>query len=369
MNNPYLLLTPGPLSTSPTVKTAMLQDWCTWEADYNQIVQQIRQRLLDLAQADSKEYTAVLMQGSGTFGVEAVLGSVIPQDGVLAIFSNGTYGKRMEEMSAMLGLPHLYFEYAPDQIITAQQMEQALLEHPEITHIAFVHCETTTGILNPIEELAAVAKRNHKIVIVDAMSSFGGIPLPMQSTGIDFLISSANKCIQGVPGFCLIICRRDELIASQGRARSLSLNLFQQWKQMEEGQGKWRYTSPTHTVRAFYQALIELEEEGGVEQRYLRYKENHERLIAGMKKAGFKPYIRKEWQSPIITTFLYPEQFAFSFQHFYKYLRTQGFVIYPGKLTALEVFRIGNIGDVQPSQIDDLIHHVTHYVEEQIYEN
>jgi 2-aminoethylphosphonate-pyruvate transaminase len=351
MNEHYLLLTPGPLTTTQTVKETMLKDWCTWDNDYKQIVQEIRSKLLSIACANPEQYTAVLMQGSGTFGVEAVLGTVVPREGKLLILSNGAYGDRLQEIARVLSIRYAVLQFPPNLPINNSAVGTALKQDEEITHVAFVHCETTTGILNPLESVVQLCKQYGKIVIVDAMSSFGGIPIDLQRLNIDFMISSANKCIQGVPGFSFILCNINELSKLEGQARSLSLNLYDQWKVMEAEQGKWRYTSPTHTVRAFYQALLELEDEGGVELRYARYRDNQILLVESMKRIGLSPYLPDSLQSPFITTFKYPEWNGFTFESFYQFLKNRGFVIYPGKLTDAEVFRIGTMGDVHKKDI------------------
>ena len=247
----YLLLTPGPLTTSRTVKEAMLFDSCTWDDDYNLgVVQTIRQQLVQLA-TPADGYTAVLLQGSGSYAVEAVLGSVIGEQGKVLIVSNGAYGARMIEMAQLMGIACHPYDCGEVSRPDAAAIEQILQNDPAITHIAMVHSETTTGMLNPIEEVAELAKRYNKRYIVDAMSSFGGIPLDIAALNIDYLISSANKCIQGVPGFADVIAREAELAACKGRSRSLSLDLYAQWRCMEDNHGKWRFTSPTHTVLAF----------------------------------------------------------------------------------------------------------------------
>ncbi|MGG4145739.1 2-aminoethylphosphonate--pyruvate transaminase [Paenibacillus algorifonticola] len=369
MSNPYVLLTPGPLSTTLTVKEAMLKDWCTWDHDYKAIVQQIRRQLLEIGRASQEHYTALFMQGSGTFGVEATLGSVIPNDGKLLILQNGAYGKRMEDIAKVLHIPHASLEFKANEQIDPQVVERKLIEDSSITHVAMVHCETTTGILNPLEAVMEVIKRNHRIAIIDAMSSFGGIPIGVEELQIDFIISSANKCIQGVPGFSFMLCKREELMKCKGRARSLSLDLYDQWETMENGSGKWRFTSPTHVVHAFAQALKELAEEGGVEARHARYRTNQQIVVEGLRQAGFTAYLPRELQSPIITTFLYPTHIPFEFEHFYTFLKLAGFVIYPGKLTDARVFRIGNIGDVHARDMERLSEQLLRYVGEVNYEN
>lgn len=354
--NPYLLLTPGPLSTTLSVRRAMLRDWCTWDDDYNvEIVQIIRRRLVALATPQTNQYTSVLMQGSGTFCVEAVIGSAIPQDGHLLVLANGAYGQRLAKIAHRLRIPLTIQDSGESSPPDVDRLEQLLQKDASITHVALVHGETTTGMLNPLEEIARTVKEAGKTLIVDAMCTFGGVPLDIGALDIDFLISSANKCIQGVPGFGFVVAKHDALSGTEGRARSLALDLFDQWKTMEEGNGKWRYTSPTHTVRAFAQALTELEDEGGVPARHARYTRNQSVLSEGMAHLGFESLLPSQWQSPIITAFRYPETSAFEFKPFYSRLKERGYVIYPGKVTDLDTFRIGTIGDVDETKIRHLL--------------
>ena len=353
-DNPYILLTPGPLSTTKTVKAAMLRDWCTWDDDYNAIVQDIRSRLARLA-GDEATFTAVLMQGSGTFSVEATIGTAVPADGKLLVVANGHYGDRIGVIARRLNMDVLVLDLGETGRADPQVVAETLDADPAVTHVAVVHCETTTGMLNPVGEIGAAVKTRGRVYIVDAMSSFGGIPMDMEALGADFLISSANKCIQGVPGFGFVVARRSELEKCEGRARSLSLDLYHQWHEMEHKNGKWRYTSPTHVVRAFGQALSELEVEGGVPARFARYSENQRRLVAGMERLGFSCLLPKEIQSPIITSFMNPDHPDYDFRQFYDRLKERGWVIYPGKVTGADTFRIGNIGDVSPEDVDELL--------------
>lgn len=353
--NPYLLLTPGPLSTTASVKSVMQRDWCTWDEDYNQIVELIRTELVRLAVSRPDAYTAVLMQGSGTFAVESTIGTALPEHGHLLVLANGAYGQRIAEIAQILNIAHTCWDVGDTGALEAEGLNAILERDTRITHVALVHCETTTGRLNPIESLAPVIKQHGKILILDAMSSFGGIPLDMQTLGIDFLISSANKCIEGIPGFGFVIAPRTAMLAIPGQARSLSLDLFAQWQTMEEGQGKWRFTSPTHVVRAFQQALLELQEEGGISVRYQRYTHCQRQLVTGMRALGFTPLLSDSAHSPIITTFLSPQHPDFCFQRFYDQLKQRGFVLYPGKVTDHDCFRIGTIGTVDTDQIAALL--------------
>lgn len=352
---PYILLTPGPLTTSQTVKEAMLTDWCTWDEDYNlHIVEEIRKSLVSLATQHTGDYTSILLQGSGTYCVEAVIGSVIKPGDKLLILSNGAYGDRMGNIAEYHGISYDMLAFDETEQVSVSYVDDYLSHNAEITHVAVVHCETTTGVFNPLKEIAHLVKMHGKKLIVDAMSSFGGVPLDVHELGIDFLISSANKCIQGVPGFGFIIARCSELLHCKGVSKSLSLDIYDQWEAMEKGHGKWRFTSPTHVVRAFKQAMDELAEEGGVEVRHNRYCENHRVLVDGMRSLGFQTLLPDEIQSPVITSFLYPHV-DFNFKAFYTQLKERGFVIYPGKISQADTFRIGNIGDVHPEDFRQLI--------------
>jgi 2-aminoethylphosphonate-pyruvate transaminase len=355
VHNQYLLLTPGPLSTSCGVREAMMKDWCTWDDDYNKdIVQVIRQQIVTLA-TQSEGYTSVLMQGSGTASVEATIGSVMPKDGKLLVINNGAYGERIGQIAKYLDIDCDIIELGEVTLPCVEKIASILDKDKAITHVAMVHCETTTGMLNPIEAVCKVVKSRNKIMILDAMSSFGGIPMDIGSLGIDYMISSANKCIQGVPGFGFVIAKKSELEQCKGRARSLSLDLYAQWHCMEHNNGKWRFTSPTHTVRAFHQALIELADEGGIEARYQRYRVNQQILVEGMETLGFRCLLEKTLHSPIITSFYSPEHPDYDFKKFYLLLKEKGFVIYPGKVSNADCFRIGNIGDVHNADMQRLI--------------
>ena len=356
----YKLLTPGPLTTTATVKQEMLFDRCTWDDEYKQMTQKIRGQLLSIAGVSPAEYTAILLQGSGSFGVEAVLATALGAQDKCLIVTNGAYGDRMVAMANRMNLPHSVYSTPCERPPAAAEVKALLAQDPTLTHVAMVHCETTTGILNPLAEIAAIAKAQGKTLIVDAMSSFGGIDIPMGQLGIDFLVSSANKCIQGVPGFCFVLANRYKLLGCEGQARSLCLDLFDQWKEMERD-GKWRFTSPTHVVAAFSRALDELADEGGVPVRSARYRANNRLLRESLEDLGFSAFVAENLQSPIITTFLFP-QMDFDFTDFYDYVKARGFVLYPGKLTEIDSFRIGNIGEIYAEDIQKLIQIITGYM-------
>jgi 2-aminoethylphosphonate-pyruvate transaminase len=347
------LFTPGPLTTSATVKQAMLRDLGSRDAEFIEVIREIRAELLELGQVAGRGYEAVLVQGSGTFGVEAMVGSAIPADGKLLVVVNGAYGRRIVQIASTLRIPVMALEGPEDELPDLDRLEEALAGDPAVTHVAVVHCETTTGILNPVEAIGELVARHRRSYLVDAMSSFGAVPLDLAAAHVDFLVSSANKCIEGVPGFAFVVARREALLHTEGRARSVALDLHAQWRGLETD-GQFRFTPPTHALLAFRQALRELRAEGGVAARGARYRANQRLLSAGMERMGFEPYLRRAVQGPVITTFRYPSP-GFDFPRFYRALSDLGYVIYPGKLTQAACFRLGNIGRLSASDVEGLL--------------
>lgn len=358
-----LLFTPGPLTTSDSVKQAMSHDLGSRDAAFIEVISNIRHRLLQIGGIADGTYEAVLMQGSGTFAVESTISSLIPRDGKLLVAVNGAYGRRMAQIARTLAIETQTIVSPEAQPIDLKQIENLLARDESITHVGTIHCETTTGILNPVHEVGRLASRFQRTFIVDAMSSFAGTPIDIRGWGIDFLISSANKCIQGVPGFGFVLARRPLLLEAEGRARSVSLDLVSQWKAMETD-GQFRFTPPTHALLAFWQALQELEAEGGPSGRAARYSENQKILVEGMERLGFEPYLASQHQSHIITCFRYLLHPKFSFNEFYRRLSDKGFVIYPGKLTDSDCFRIGTIGHIFAKDIRALLLAIQNTLEE-----
>ena len=348
------LFTPGPLTTSRTVKQAMLRDLGSRDEEFMALVADVRARLLQLAGADAAHYTAIPMQGSGTFGIEATLGSTIAPEGKLLVAINGAYGRRMVQMAQVLHIAVATVEVREDQRIDPAAIAATLAADPAITHVAVVHCETTTGIINPIDEIGAAVADAGKVYIVDAMSSFGAVPIDLTAAHIDYLVSSSNKCIEGVPGFALVLARIEHLRSTAGFARSLSLDLRGQFLGLEAN-GQFRFTPPVHALLAFHQALVELEAEGGVAGRAARYQENCALLCAGMAALGFRPYLAPADAGYVITAFHYPDDPRFNFTDFYAALSDQGFVIYPGKLSQVDCFRIGHIGRIFAADVAALL--------------
>lgn len=347
------LFTPGPLNTSGPTKQAMLRDLGSRDTEFIEVVKDVRTRLVGLGDGH-EEYTAIIMQGSGTFGVESILSSTIPQDGKLLILINGAYGERMLKIANIHRIQTVSLRTAEDDIPDPKSMREALEADPSITHVAVVHCETTTGIINPIDEYGKIAKEFNKIYFVDAMSSFGAYSVNLRSCHIDYLISSSNKCIEGVPGFSFILAKVETLKQTEGYARTLSLDLFAQWKGLE-GDGQFRFTPPIHAILAFRQALLELEKEGGINARGERYKRNYVITLSAMEAMGFKPYLHAERRGYIITSFYYPSHPNFDFRKFYELLSAKGFLIYPGKLSHADCFRIGHVGRLGASDVKGLM--------------
>jgi 2-aminoethylphosphonate-pyruvate transaminase len=344
-----LLLTPGPLTTSLSVKQAMLKDWGSRDGVFIQMNADIRRRLPELAGA-ADTHVVVPLQGSGTFAVEAMVGTLVPADGKLLVLVNGAYGQRIVRMAKVIGLEVAAIETAEDAPVSPDALDRALAADPTITHVAVVHCETTSGVLNPLAEVAAVTARHGRALLVDSMSAFGALPVDARAVPFQALAASSNKCLEGAPGMGFVIVEREALIAAAGNAHSLSLDLHDQWKGFEAN-GQWRFTPPTHVLAAFHQALVEHADEGGVEGRGRRYRDNCAELVSGMRALGFATLLPDALQAPIIVTFRMPADPKFIFADFYDRLRERGFVIYPGKLTVADSFRIGCIGRIDRADI------------------
>ena len=344
------LLTPGPLSTSLSVKRAMLHDWGSRDQSFIAMTARIRGKLVDMVDG-ADTHVCVPLQGSGTFTVEAAVATLLPPDGKLLILINGAYGRRMAKICGYLKRPWVSLETAEDVPNDTAALNERLSKDKSITHVAAVYCETTSGILNPIAEIGECVQKHGRSLIIDAMSSFGALPLSALSVPFDAVTASSNKCLEGVPGMGFAIVRRSALEAAEGCCHSLSLDLFEQWRGLE-GSGQWRFTPPTHVLAAFDQALIEHADEGGVEARGHRYAENCRVLMRGMREMGFEPLLPDNLQAPVIVTFHLPSDPAFEFEEFYRQVGERGFLIYPGKLTAAPTFRIGCIGRLGRAQME-----------------
>lgn len=342
LGEPYLL-TPGPLTTAYEVKAAMLRDWGSWDSDFREMTAELRRRLIALLGPGGDDYTCVPMQGSGSYLVEAMLGSFVPKDGKVLVLSNGAYGLRAAQTLDVLGRAcHLLDkgDYLPPR---GAEVAEILAADPAITHVLAIHCETSSGILNPLEEIAEATAAAGRKLLIDSMSAFGGVALEPEKIRFEAMVSSANKCIEGVPGFGFVLAHKDAVQAAKGNSHSLALDAEAQWAYMEKT-GQWRFTPPTHVVAAFLEALRIHEAEGGVAGRNARYQRNRDVMVEGMRGLGFETLLNDAWLSPIIVTFFSPADPAFDFGRFYDLMKAKGFIIYPGKLTVVDSFRIGCIG-------------------------
>jgi 2-aminoethylphosphonate-pyruvate transaminase len=349
-----LLLTPGPLTTSRSVKAAMQHDWGSRDASFVDMNAEVRADLLTIAGVSGSDYVAVPVQGSGTFAVEAMLTNFVPPDGKILVIINGAYGHRAKKICEIAHRRFVVYETAEDIPPSVSDIGDILRRSPSLTHIFLVHCETTSGILNPAQAIAELARAYRKGLLIDAMSSFGAVPIDAGVWRPTALAASSNKCLQGVPGFGFVLCQKRALLESHGNATTLVLDLYDQYQGFEKN-GQWRFTPPTHVIAAFHQALAEFHAEGGVAGRSQRYAENCRILVEGMQALGFRPLLPTNLQAPIIVTFRMPADTRFQFQRFYDALKDCGYVIYPGKLTVADSFRIGCIGALNADQMRSLI--------------
>jgi len=348
-----ILLTPGPLTTSLATKAAMLHDWGSWDSRFNAVTAQVRAGLLRVIGGD--DHVCVPLQGSGTFAVEAAVNTLVPRDGHLLVLINGAYGKRMARLAEMMGRRVSTFETAEDTPTTAADVERLLARDPSITDVGLIHCETSTGILNPLAAIAAVVAAQGRRLIVDAMSSFGALPIDARTAPFAALVGASGKCIEGPPGMGFVLVERSLLERAQGNCSSLALDLHDQWTYMERTT-QWRFTPPTHVVVALASALEQFEAEGGQPARLARYRANCSVLVEGMAELGFAPFLDPAIQAPIIVTFHAPADARYAFREFYERVRDKGFILYPGKLTQVETFRVGCIGSIGPNEMRLAVH-------------
>ncbi len=349
-----ILLTPGPLTTSLATKAAMLRDWGSWDASFNNVTAAIRRKLLDIVNGHDT-HVVVPMQGSGTFSVEAAVNTLVPRSGHVLVLINGAYGHRMARLATMMGRKVSTFVTAEDVPTTPADVDRLLAADPSISHVGLIHCETSTGILNPLKGIADVVARHGRRLILDAMSSFGALPIDAREVAFDAVIAASGKCIEGPPGMGFVIARRSSLEASAGNSTSLALDLHDQWVYMEKTT-QWRYTPPTHVVVAFDAALDQFVAEGGQPARHARYASNCKALLEGLQAIGFRSFLDAGIQAPIIVTIHAPADPRYDFKAFYAAVRDRGFILYPGKLTQVETFRVGCIGAIGPQEMQQAVH-------------
>lgn len=356
MDRDRILLTPGPLTTTLRTKLAMLKDWGSWDADFNAVTASVRQHLLDIIHGQDT-HVVVPLQGSGTFSVEAAVATVVPRDGHVLVPDNGAYCKRAAKLSSMMGRKATVLPVAEDSPISPADVEARLAADPSITHVILIHCETGTGVENPLAAVAAVCEKHGKGLIVDAMSSFAALPIDARKVRFDALIAASGKCLEGVPGMGFVFLRQAILEACAGNSQSLAMDLHDQHVYMGKT-GQWRFTPPTHVVVALHEAIRQFVEEGGQPARLARYTQNYRTLVDGMAALGFVPFLKPEVQAPIIVTFHAPHHPNYDFKCFYEATKSRGFILYPGKLTQVETFRVGCIGAIGRHEMQQAVNAV-----------
>jgi 2-aminoethylphosphonate-pyruvate transaminase len=337
-----ILLTPGPLTTSDKTRAAMLRDWGSWDSDFNQITARIRQQVLRIVHGEAS-HECVPLQGSGTFSVEAAIGTVVPRNGHVLVPSNGAYCQRLAKICKVLGRKLSTIDYTEDKQVSPADVDRALAADPSITHVAVVHCETGAGVLNPLHEIALVVAKHGRGLIIDAMSSFGALEIDARKTPFDAVVAASGKCLEGVPGMGFVVIRRSTLEKCEGNCHSLSMDLYDQWVYMEKTT-QWRFTPPTHVVAALDTAIAQYIEEGGLQARGGRYARNCKALIEGLASLGIRSFLESAIQAPIIVTFHAPDDANYDFKTFYQEVKKRGYILYPGKLTQVETFRVGCMG-------------------------
>ncbi len=351
-----VLLTPGPLTTSLRTKLAMLKDWGSWDSDFIAITARVRQSLLDIVHGHDS-HVVVPLQGSGTFSVEAAVATVVPRDGHVLVLDNGAYCKRAAKLTHLMGRRTTVVPFAEDAAISPEVLQTHLLADKSITHVVMIHCETGAGVLNPLQAVADVCQAHGKGLIVDAMSSFAALEIDARKVHFDALVAASGKCLEGVPGMGFVFIRKAILPQCEGNNSSLAMDLYDQHIYMEKT-GQWRFTPPTHVLVALNEAIAQFEEEGGQTARLKRYQSNCSTLVDGMAALGFKPFLDPAIQAPIIVTFHAPADPRYQFKTFYDIAKKNGFILYPGKLTQVETFRVGCIGAIGPVEMAQAVHAV-----------
>ena len=353
MDRDKILLTPGPLTTTLRTKLAMLRDWGSWDSDFNQVTARVRRSLLQVLHGEDT-HVVVPLQGSGTFSVEAAVATIVPRDGHVLVLDNGAYCKRAAKLTSLMGRTCTVMPFDEAAQVSAGALEDKLKADPTLTHVILIHCETGAGVWNPLQAVADVCARHDKGLIVDAMSSFGALPIDARETQFDALVAASGKCLEGVPGMGFVFIRKGVLEGCAGRSQSLAMDLYDQYTYMEKT-GQWRFTPPTHVVVALAEAIAQFEEEGGQPARLARYTQNYQTLIHGMSRLGFMPFLDPAIQAPIIVTFNAPGDARYDFKTFYDCARRRGFILYPGKLTQVETFRVGCIGAIGPDEMEQAV--------------
>jgi 2-aminoethylphosphonate-pyruvate transaminase len=347
-----ILLNPGPATTTHSVKMAqVVDDICPREYEFGDLMEFVSQELTTIV-ADTKNYTTILFGGSGTAVVESVLSSVVPHNKKVLIVNNGAYGKRMCQIAEAYDMDFIEFTSSPIEPIDINKLESAIKENSDISHLAVIHNETTTGLLNNLDDLGALAKKYNLELIVDAMSSYAAIPIDMKKQNITYLMASSNKNIQGMAGVGFAIANTEAIEKVKDiKPRNFYLNLYAQYENFIKTH-QMRFTPPVQTLYALKQAIIEAKEEG-IENRYERYSKSWQTLVDFLKENNLKYLVEDKYHSKIITSIFMPDGVDFNDMHDYFFER--GFTIYPGKVADFNTFRVANIGEIDSRDMEDFL--------------
>lgn len=355
-----ILLNPGPATTTDTVKQAMIvEDICPREKDFGDLLDSIKHDLVKVVHGDP-EYVAALFTASGTGGLEAAITSAVPKGKKLLVVDNGAYGARMANIAMTYNIEVITYKLPYGDYPDAQHIEKLLQKDKDISHLAIVHHETTTGMLNPVEEVCKIARQNNVEVIVDCMSSYAGIPIDIKKWDAGYLISSSNKCIQGMPGMVFVIFKKALLPELQKQKRSFYFDLYSQYSGFEKT-GQMQFTPPVQVAYALRQAIDEYFAEGEM-NRWNRYQENWNTLYDGLARLGLQFLLPDEYQSKILLAIKEPEHPQYDFNAMHDFLYARGFTIYPGKGAKEATFRLSVLGDLSKNDIQAFLKELEHYL-------
>lgn len=356
MNTPKrnILLNPGPATTTDTVKMAMVvPDICPRELEFGELTLAVRDDLIKIAHGE-KNHTCILLTSSGTGGVEACLTSVVPMNKKVLIINNGAYGERMQSICDAYGIGHIDANFEWGKPIDIKAIEKLIKENADqLSHLAFIHHETTVGILNPLYELCSLSHLHGLENIVDAMSSFAGIDIDLERDKVDYLVSSSNKCIQGMAGISFVFARMESLKKTTGIKRNFYFNLWANYEYLNKNK-QFLFTPPVQTLYALRKAITEYFKEGE-KNRIKRYASMYEILKKRLQKLGFEFLVDEKHHSKLLTAILEPSAPHYSFNEMHDYLFERGFTIYPGKVGKINTFRLANIGEIYPEDIENFL--------------
>jgi 2-aminoethylphosphonate-pyruvate transaminase len=347
-----IILTPGPVATSALTRQAMLRDFTPNEPDLLALTAEMRVRLVAMVHGQDR-YVCVPVQGVGNTANEAALGTLVPREKKLLIVDNGFYGARLQQIAGAIGVPFAALELPWTEPVTGAQLDAALAADPAIGHVVVCHVDTGTGLLNPIEPLAEVARTRGVALIVDAIASFGGLPIDADALDLEAIVLSPNKWLEGLPGIGLVVAKRTALEAAAGRSHSFCLDLHRQWRGLESD-GRWRFTPPAQATAALVAALRQHAKEGQA-ARFERVRRNWRCLVGGLRALGFQTFLRDEVASPVIATFHEPADPNYERERLFELTWQQGFVMFRGRLTREPTFRIGCMGAIDEAVMRQVV--------------